>query len=311
MIRSALGASSLENNALALAAILQSQSGAIAPSIRAAAWAAQAFRQAGADEVHIEKSGDSGQLENVVAEIRGRDQPRDYVLVGAILEGPPGDPLRVAESVAVLIDAVRVIHHTGNIPRRSIRFVLFAGGAAVGARDHAPLAGVWAYIRAHRADLDRVAAAVSLGPPHGAVDSFSLQARSDMLAAVQQALVPLRSLGVRNFTQQVQISAVVTPLWLEGVPTLVATSSFADDAEHQRYSGASATSVSIPSSDVRDLKRRVAVAAVASYALADDETLIARRRSRAEVEKAIAAMRILPELRSSGELAQWQFTDSR
>ena len=309
MIRSALGPSPIGENALALAAIWSSRADSTSENPHAAEWAASAFRRAGADVVHVEKFGDKRQFENVVAEIRGRDKPQDYVLIGAAFDGSAAGPMRAAEDAAALIDAVRVIHDTGNIPRRSIRLVLFATGAA-GESGHDPdCAGVWAYVRAHRADLDRVAAAVALGAPERGFDGFSLEGRPDTLTAVQEALEPLRPLGIRNFTQQVHIPTVVTPLWLEGVPTLVATATKGEDAADHRNTANSA-GLNIPSSRLRDLKRQVAIAAVATYALADAETRIGPRLSREQVEKSIASMQLLPKLRASGQLVEWESADT-
>ncbi|HVB85142.1 MAG TPA: hypothetical protein VNK23_00550 [Candidatus Dormibacteraeota bacterium] len=309
MIRGALGASPVANNARAFAAILSSHTVASTANARAAEWAVEAFRRAGADEVHIEKFGASGQFENVVAEIRGRDKPQDYVLFVAVLGDPGTDSLLAAEKAAVLIDAVRVIHNTGNIPRRSIRFVLFVAAPARSRSKDAHLAGVWAYVRAHRAHLERIAAAVSLGQARGAIDGFSLEARADTIAAVRQAFVPLRSLGIRNFTQLVRIPSATTPFWLEGIPTLVATRAKAPP--NQAAHGSPKTQpAEISSAVLRGLKRRVAVAAVAAYALADAETRIGPRQSRAKVEESITSMKLMPKLRRSADVAEWKSVDA-
>lgn len=307
MIRNALGATPLKQNALALAAILSSRNGAISSNTSPATWAVEAFRRAGADEVYLEKFGESAQFENVVAEIRGRDKPQDYVLFGAVLDGSSANQLLTAEGAAILIDAVRVVHNTGNIPRRSIRFVLFAAGDE---NDQWRAAGAWAYVRAHRADLDRVAAAVSLGQRDGALDGFSLEARPDALGAVKQALGPLRPLGIRNFTQQVEIPTIVTPFWLEGLPTLVADAPSAAPTAQKPDSGTLSAQLAISPATLRDLKRRVAVAAVAAYALADAEARVGPPISRAQVEKSIKSMQLQPKLSRSGQSAEWQAAES-
>ena len=168
MIRSALGPSPLDQNARSLAAILSSRPKTASANARAAAWAVNAFRRAGADQVFVEKFGQPTRSENVIAEVRGREKPKDYVLVAAILDGSGPNSRITAENAAVLIDAVRVIHNTGNIPRRSIRFVLFATGSG----QNEQFSGACAYIRAHRGDLDRVVAGLALGPGHGGLDGF-------------------------------------------------------------------------------------------------------------------------------------------
>jgi hypothetical protein len=295
MIRSALGPSPLDQDARSLAAILSSRSKTASANVRAAAYAVDAFRRVGADRVFVEKFGQAAQFENVVAEIRGREKPKDYVLVAATLDGS-GPNLRIAaENAAVLINAVRVIHNTGYIPRRSICFVLFGAGGASGKR----FSGVWAYIDAHRDDLDRVAAALALGSVQGTLDGFSVEARPDTLPAIREAFEPLRTLGIRKFTQDVKIPTDVTPFWLEGIPAFVATgdpaSAVADESSLARSAAPK----------LAELKRRVAVAAVAAYALADAETRMGPRQSRAQVRQTIKSMGLVGQLKRTGLWLQW------
>jgi hypothetical protein len=302
MIRSALGPSPLDQNARALAAIFSARVKTASAKARAAVWAVDAFHRAGADRVLVEKFGQGAQSENVIAEIRGREKPKDYVLVAATVDGSGAHPRITAENAAVLIDAVRVIHNTGNIPRRSIRFVLFSAGSAPEQR----FSGAWAYIRAHRDDLDRVVAALAFGPTHGALDGFSVESRPDTLSAVRQAFEPLRTLGIGNFAQDVEISTDGTPFWLEGVPTLVATgnppAATADDSSLAR---STAPSRSTGAAKLPDLKRRVAVAAVAAYALADAETRIGPRQSRTQVRQIIKSLGLAGRLKRAGLWSQW------
>jgi hypothetical protein len=302
MIRYALGPSSLDQDARTLGEILSSASNGSSAETRAAAWAAAAFRRSGADNVHVEKFGSSATIENVVAEIRGRDYPQDYVLLVAPLDASGANSRVTAENAAVLVNAVRVIHATGSIPRRSIRFLLF-GTARPDPNER--LAGVWDYVRQHRADLDRIAVAIAIDCAGGSLDGYSLGDRPDALAAVQQALEPLGALDIRNFTEDVRIPSNVTPFWLAGIPTLVATASA---ATHSPETGKRPDSVgaSITPTELRLLKYGVAIAAVSAYGLADAEARIGPRRSRTEVEQSISSMTLKPALQRAGLWSQWQ-----
>ena len=93
--------------------------------------------------------------ENVVAEIRGRDKPDEFVVLGAHLDSWElgTGALDNGCNAALVIDAARVIKSSGSIPRRSIRFILFTG-------EEQGLLGSWAYARKHRDELDRMQAAV-------------------------------------------------------------------------------------------------------------------------------------------------------
>jgi Zn-dependent M28 family amino/carboxypeptidase len=88
--------------------------------------------------------------ENVVAEIRGREKPDEYVVLGAHLDSWDlgTGALDNGCNAAMVIDAARAIHTTGTIPRRSIRFVLFTG-------QEQGMLGSWGYVKAHRNELDR------------------------------------------------------------------------------------------------------------------------------------------------------------
>lgn len=116
----------------------------------ARAWAVAAFLDVDAG-AHIEKyanpNGEPVEQEIVVAEFRGRENPEDWVLLGAHLGPREHGPLAIDYScdAAAVIEAARDISLTGVHPRRSIRFVLFTG-------DVRDMTGSWAYVRAHRSE---------------------------------------------------------------------------------------------------------------------------------------------------------------
>ncbi len=240
----------------------------------------------------------------MVAEISGRDHRNDYVLIAAPLDETGANPVAAAENVAVLVDAVRVIHASGSIPRRSIRILLFRTKAHHPSRRWA---GEWAYIHQHRTDLDRVAAAVAIDVTRGPLDGYSLEGRPEMLGGVREALLPLQPLGIRKFTQTVFVPTGVTPFWLEGIPTLVATCSSTQAEPNQRVvSSPGKVAGNGALADIDQLKRAVAAAAVTSYALADAAARIGPRRSRLEVEHSIQSRALEPKLKASGLWTQWQ-----
>ncbi|MGH9745083.1 MAG: M28 family peptidase [Candidatus Acidiferrales bacterium] len=213
--------------------------------------------------------------ENVVAEIRGREKPDEFVILGAHLDSWDlgTGALDNGCNAALVIDAARVIHASGSIPRRSIRFILFTG-------EEQGMLGSWAYARKHREELDRMTAAVIFDSGIGTVTGFSLGGRKDTLAAVTEALAPIASLGVKEFTLDADSGTDHLDFLLEGVPTLVANQ---DPANYMlNYHAASDTFDKV---DIAELKKHVAIAAVTAYALADREQRIGPRQSRAQVEQ--------------------------
>jgi hypothetical protein len=235
--------------------------------------------------------------ENVIAEIRGREKPEEFVILGAHLDsGELGTgALDNGCNAALVIDAARVIRASGVIPRRSIRFALFTG-------EEQGMLGSWAYARAHRPELDRMIAALIFDGGNGAVTGISLGGRKDLLAAVRDALEPARPLGVKDFTFDIETGSDDFDFLLEGVPTL--TSNQAPANYMLNYH---ATSDTFDKVEIPELKRHVAIAAVTVYALADREDRIGPRQSRAEIEQVLKGDGM--DQKAPGKWSLWQKGD--
>ena len=234
--------------------------------------------------------------ENVVAEIRGREKPDEFVVLGAHLDSWElgTGALDNGCDVAMAIDAARVIRASGSVPRRSIRFVLFTGEEQV-------MLGSWAYARAHRDELDRMIAAIIFDSGTGPVTGYSLGGRKDALAAVREALEPVQSLGVKEFTMDAGVDTDNFDFLLEGVPTLVVNQEPANYIVN--YHAASDT---LDKVDIGQLKRQTAIAAVTAYALADRAERIAPRLSRPEIEKLMKDTGLDEEMKTLGLWSAWE-----
>jgi hypothetical protein len=234
--------------------------------------------------------------ENVVAEIRGRENPDEFVVLGAHLDSWDlgTGALDNGCNAAMVIDAARTIHASGTIPRRSIRFVLFTG-------EEQGLLGSAAYAHDHRAELDRMIAAVIFDSGIGKVTGYSLQGRKDVMPAVRSALEPVARLGVKDFTLDVSMDTDNFDFLLEGVPTLVANQ---DPANYMlNYH---ATSDTFDKVDIAELKRHVAIAAITAFALADNPERIGRRQSRPELEQMFRETGLDQQMKDAGFWQYWQ-----
>ncbi|HWG59992.1 MAG TPA: M28 family peptidase [Candidatus Acidoferrales bacterium] len=236
---------------------------------------------------------------NVVAEIRGREKPDEFVLVAAQLDSwdMGQGALDGGCNAAMLIDAARAIHSAGTIPRRSIRFVLFTG-------QEQGMLGSWAYMQAHRPELDGLAAAIDFARGDGRITGFSLNGRRDALPAVSTLLEPIRLLGVANFTLAPQPLSEALDFLLEGVPTLVPV----------QQAGPSAAAAGTPADtfdkvNIEALKRRSAIAAISAFALADSDAPIAPRQTRSEIEHLLEQTGLAEKMKRAGYWWQWQTTD--
>src|ERR1700733_3973377 len=88
---------------------------------------------------------------NVIGEIRGREKPDESVILGAHLDSWElgTGALDNGCNAALVIEDARGIKATGLLPRRTIRFILFSG-------EEQGLLGSWAYVKTHRAELDKI-----------------------------------------------------------------------------------------------------------------------------------------------------------
>jgi carboxypeptidase Q len=233
--------------------------------------------------------------ENVVAETRGSEKPDDFVLLGAHLDSWDlgTGALDDGCNAAMVIDAARALHASGNIPRRSIRFALFTG-------EEQGMLGSAAYARAHGDELDHMVAAVIFDSGDGRVTGYSLAGRRDALPALRRELGPLRQLGVTDFTMDAGADTDNFDFLLEGVPTLVANQ---EPANYMlNYHAASDTYDKV---DMPAVKKQVAIAALTAYALANDERRVAPRQTRKEVEELLKRTGLEQEMKTLGLWQSW------
>src|SRR6202050_2947406 len=240
--------------------------------------------------------GGPTESENVVGEIRGREEPEEFVLLGAHLDSWDlgTGALDDGCNVAMLIDAARVIHASGTIPRRSIRFAFFTG-------EEQGMLGSAAYAHAHRAELDRMIAAVIFDSGVGRITGYSLGGRKDIVPAVRTALEPLKPLGAMDLTLDAGMDTDNFDFILEGVPTLEANQ---EPANYMlNYHAASDTFHKV---DFKELKHNAAIAAVSAFALADGEEPIGPRQSRAQIEELLKQTGLDKEMKDAGFWPLWE-----
>lgn len=317
IIASALGPSPLAENLRRLTDEIGGRVTGSPQMARAVAWAVAAFRAAGVDDVHTEKFsvpvtwsegksqlavltpnvvGGSVEGENVVAEIRGREKPDEFVLLGAHLDSwnLGAGALDAGCNAALVIEAARVVHLTGLRPRRSIRFVLFSGAEQGGL-------GSWAYVRAHRAELDRAVATVFFSRGSGRVTGFSLGGRRDIESGVREALALLDSWEVKQHTYDAFLGADNLDFLLEGVPNLLANQEDAGYAALHHTSSDTYDQV-----DMANLKRHTAVAGVVAFGLAENAAPLGRRLSRAETETLLEQTGLDTQMKTAGLWRLWE-----
>lgn len=242
------------------------------------------------------RAGPAFQTANVVAEIRGSEKPDEFAVLGAHLDSWDlgTGALDNGCNAALVVDTLRAIKASGVRPRRSIRFVLFSG-------EEQGLLGSWAYAKAHRAELDKTSAVLIFDAGIGEVTGFSLGGRKDLVAATQPLVEPLRSLGAADLTTDAFIGTDNFDFVLEGVPTLVA-----NQKEDNYLINYHAQSDTFDKVDLERLRKHVAVAAMATFSIADAPALIAARQSRAEIEQLLRESGFEQQMKTFSIWPDWE-----
>jgi hypothetical protein len=234
--------------------------------------------------------------ENVVGEIRGYEKPDEIVLLGAHLDSWElgTGALDNGCNAALVIEAARAIKATGLLPRRTIRFVLFSG-------EEQGTIGSFEYVKAHRAELDKIRAMITYDSGIGRVTGYSLGGRRDIEAGVREVLKPLESWGFNNHTYEASFGTDNFDFMLEGVPTLVANQEEANYLPN--YHAASDT---LDKVDMRELKLHTVLAALTAWGIADRVEPLGKRLSRAELDVLVKETGLDQQLKLLGYWDAWQ-----
>jgi carboxypeptidase Q len=242
------------------------------------------------------KIGPATEQENVVGEIRGREKPDEAIILAAHLDSWDlgTGALDNGCNAALVIEAARAIKATGLVPRRTIRFVLFSG-------EEQGMFGSWQYALSHRAELDKVRAAVVFDSGIGRVTGYSLTGRADIEDGVREILKPLASWDVTHHTLDGDIGTDNWDFFLEGIPTLVAEQ---DEANYlPNYHAASDTFDKV---DIRELKLNTALAAVTVWGIADRAEPLGKRLSRAEMDRLLKETHLDEKMKQLDYWEPWQ-----
>ena len=240
--------------------------------------------------------GGPAEQQNVVAEIRGREKPEEYVILGAHLDSWElgTGALDNGCNSALVIEAARALRAGGvERPRRSLRFVLFGG-------EEQGMLGSWAYARAHRTDLDRAVAVVIYDAGVGRVTGYFLSGRRDIEAGVREALKPVESWGANQHTYDAPLGTDNFDFLLEGVPTLIANQEPANYMANYH-----ASSDTLDKVDLRELKLHAALAAVTVFGIAERGERLGKRKSRAEIEALMKETGLDAQMRNLGLWPLW------
>jgi carboxypeptidase Q len=242
------------------------------------------------------KIGGPIEQQNVVGEIRGYEKPDEAVVLGAHLDSWElgTGALDNGCNAALVIEAARAVKASGLLPRRTIRFVLFSG-------EEQGTVGSFEYVKAHRAELDKIRAMIAFDAGIGRVTGYSLGGRRDVEAGVREVLRPLESWGANNHTYDASFGTDNFDFLLEGVPTLVANQEEANYLPN--YHAASDT---LDKVDMRELKLHTVLAALTAWGIADRTELLGKRLTRPEIETQMKETGLDQQMKTLGYWDVWQ-----
>ena len=212
-------------------------------------------------------------IQNVVAELRGRERPTEWVLVGAHLDswdfatGAQDN----ATGVAMVLEVVRVIAALGRAPRRSIRFALWGG-------EEQGLLGSSAYVRAHQDELDHAVAVLNVDGGTGRILGWTTPGREDVQDDVRDlARALLRGLEATAVDRGMSYAfdSDGGPFLREGVPLLDLN---VDDSRYEEIHHKATDTMDRV--DPHNLAVGAAAVAVTAYAIADAPGRLAPRGAR-------------------------------
>ena len=242
------------------------------------------------------KIGGPIEQENVVGEIRGYDKPDESVILGAHLDSWElgTGALDNGCNAALVIEAARAIKASGLLPRRTIRFVLFSG-------EEQGTIGSFEYVKAHRAELDKIRAMITYDSGIGRVTGYSLGGRRDIEAGVREVLKPLEAWGANRHTFDASFGTDNFDFMLEGIPTLVA-----NQEEFNYLPNYHAASDTLDKVDMRELKLHTVLAALTAWGIADRSEPLGKRLTRAELDVLVKETGLDQQLKLLGYWDAWQ-----
>lgn len=220
------------------------------------------------------KTAGETKVNNVIAEIRGRERPNEWILIGAHLDSwdfGTGAQDNGTGAISVL-EVARAMKALGKAPRRSIRFALW------GAEEQG-LLGSYAYTQAHKSELKNCAAVLNTDNGSGHPKGWKVEGREDLKEAMQpwsEGL--LQGLGGGDLSMETTYDTDHGPFVLQGIPALDLWVDMSKYFEIHHKSSDTLDKV-----DLLDFKAGEAIVAVTAYAMAESDKPIARHLDHAAV----------------------------
>jgi carboxypeptidase Q len=220
------------------------------------------------------KVSGSIQVNNVIAEIPGRDKADEWLIIGAHLDSwDYGTGAQDNGSGTVMVmEAARAIALMPQPPRRTIRFALWGG-------EEEGLLGSAAYVRAHQSELGKCVAVLNTDNGAGHPKGWKVEGRNDVADGLRDtSKTLLADLSGGGLSQDVSFDTDHGHFMLEGVPALDLWVEMEGYGKiHHKASD------TIDKVDAHSLALGSAIVAVTAYAIAERDQALAPRLDHAAV----------------------------
>ena len=222
-------------------------------------------------------------VNNVVAEIRGRERPDEWILIGAHLDSwdfGTGAQDNGTGTVSVL-EVARAIMAAGKPPRRSVRFALWGG-------EEEGLLGSHAYAQSHKKELAKCVAVLNTDNGAGHPMGWKVEGRADLKRAMQPwSDGLLKDLSGGDLSMDATYDTDHGPFMLQGIPALDQWVDMTKYFEIHHKSSDTFDKV-----DSLNFKADEAIVAVTAYALAESEKPIAPHLDHASVGEILKSTKL-------------------
>lgn len=247
---------------------------------------------------NVQNTFTSGPVEtaNVIGEIRGSEHPEQVLVVGGHL-----DSWDLAEGttdngsgVATTLGAAEAIIHSGERPRRTIRFVLFTG-------EEQGLDGSFAYVKEHKVEMANHLGDLILDYGQGPVKGFQLGGRDDLLELFQPFVSSLSNFQNLQVDDKVESGTDTLPFSMVGLPGI---NMLQDTSEYRDTHHSAADALEAQKPDV--LTHNATLMALAAFWIADRPERFAAPWPAERTARMLRAQREYEELKAFN---LWPFGD--
>jgi hypothetical protein len=244
----------------------------------------------------VNRIGPMFDAQNVVGEIRGKEKPEEVVVLGAHLDswalGTGAEDNGV--NAALVIDVARALKQLGLQPRRTVRFVLFAGEEQ----------GMWGsagYVERHKAELDRHAGVVIFDIGSGRTRGFYVSGRAELRTGLAKALSIYPGMGAAAHSLEGVDGTDNFDFLLSGVPNFVA------DQDPVPYLPDYHAESDVPDRvNAREARRNAGLAATLVWSLANSPAAIPKRQTRAEVDALLVRTKLVEQMQGFDQWDDWK-----